>query len=734
MADAQATFVATLDSSGIQQGARSGLTALERLGQQIQKRSKDLAALKAAQQRLVQSAGVQEYLKRQKAIEKAEQAAAKVEKNMLAAQERLDKAKSAGASSDEIQKLSSDAETAKAAYDDATAAIERMRAAQEKLTNEDTNVKAYRDQAKVIKATDAELADLQGQYSAAGGSATDLASEIKEPTKEVKSLMDQAKAAGGPIGDFAGKLESLGSLAKSAGPLALVAIFVAIGIAIAKATVELVKFGLASANAARDAARMRSNAAFGSTAGTKDIESTMAALRANTALAKTEAQGLAAELYRLGDRGPQLEDTAVTIARFGQLGEEAQGNIKGFYDELRKPVAAVGVAGGLAKSMVVTKDMLPRDVFLELATQLGKDGNKALLQGFTADKDQIRAALSRIGEQKFAGPALEQMRSLDKLSERFRENLESLFAKVKIGILLGALQKLVGLLDESSESGKAIREVLGVIGQAVADAIESALPYIEAFLKGIVFTGIVVALIALKIEEALSGLIPESLTKNIDWLEVAFWSGAIAMGLFTAASLALAATLFVLALPFLTIIGLAALFVLGIVMAIDAAVGAADEIGTAFESIDFAELATSIIDGLIGGLADGAASLYAAFVDLAKGGYAAFKNAILSKSPSRLFRMAGQTIPQGTALGIEDETPKVENAIASMASPSDMVTPSGGSRNGSGGTNFVVQAGAVVIQVQSAEEINSEGFIRQLGQALAGAAREGGVSPEPETA
>jgi hypothetical protein len=736
MAEAQATFVATLDSSGIQAGAKSGLTALERLGQSIQKRSKELAAMKAAQQRLAQSAGVQEYLKRQKAIERNEAYLAKSEKRAAEATARYEAAVKAGAGAEIVANLAAEAEKAKEKVEEVYDELKDQIGKQEELVANNAAVKAYRDQGKAIKAAEGELADLQGQYSAAGGDAAALADKIEEPTQGIAKLAEQAKEAGGPFGKLGSLIESFGgSAGKMTGPLALLAVLIAIAAAAIKATIALVKFVAISADAARNAARARLNASFGSEAGSKDISSAMAALRDNTAASKEEAQALASELYRLGDRGAQLESTALTIERFGQLGDDAKSSIKGFYDELRKPTAAVGVAGGIAKSMIVTKDMLPRDVFLELANQLGKDGNLALMQGFGADKEQIRNALASIGEQRFAGPALEQMRSLDKISERLHENLQSLFEKVKIGVLLGALQKLVGLLDETSETGMAIRDVLGDLAQPVADAIESALPYLEAFFLGIIYTGLAVALMALKIKNALSDLIPESLTKNIDWLKVAFWAGAAAMGIMTAAAFALATTLFLLSLPFLAVLTVIALLVVGIVLAIDAIVGFFDQVGTALEEVDFSDAVEGITDGIIKAVEDSAAKVWESFTNLAKGGLNAFKAALGIKSPSLAFRLAGQEIPRGAALGVEDEAPALQSSVASMASPADMVAPGGGSMGNGGGIQFVIQPGAIVIQgVQGAEELEDEGFLRKLGRSLVAAAREGGLTPEPETA
>ena len=546
------------------------------------------------------------------------------------------------------------------------------------------------------------------------------------------SLAEEAKKAGGPIGAMGGLLEKLGGM-KMAGPLALVALLIAIAAAAIKASIALAQFVAISADAARNAARARLNSAFGSVEGAKEISSTMAALRANTAASKEEAQALASELYRLGDRGAQLEQTALTIERFGQLGEDAKGSIKGLYEELRKPVGAVGIAGGVAKSMVVTKDMLPRDVFLALAQQLGKDGNRALLHGFTANKDDIRNALAQIGETKFGDSAEAQMRSLDKLAERLHENISSLFENVKIGVLLGALQKMVNLLDESSESGKAIRESLAAMAQPIVDMVEAALPYIEVFAEGLILGALLVVLAALKIKNALSGMIPDSVTKNIDWLELVFYGAAGTVIALVVALGALAVALFTIALPFIMMAAVVALFVYALIMAIDYVSGWFDEVSEAFAGMDFADIAEAILDGIIGGLTDGATDLYATMADLAKGAYDAFKSAIKSKSPSVLFRMAGQTIPQGTALGIEDESDKVSTAVAGMASPADMVAPRGDGKRGSGGPVINVAPGAIVINGANAESIEEQ-LERALASILRRAALSGGASPEPETA
>ena len=759
MADAQATYVATLDSSQLQASAKSSLTSLQRLGQEIQKRTKDLTAIKAAQDKLSKSAGVQEYLKRQKAIERneafeqkaakraAEASAKREAAEKLATARRIEEqsgiqvdpkamaeleqaAKALGVTADDAERLAMEATKAEESLAGVRKELEELRGKQDDLAKNDKAVGQFRDQAKVIKSSESELAYLQAQYSAAGGSATDLATEIKEPKAGIMKLAEEAKKAGGPIGSLGGIIEQVGAM-KMAGPLALLAVIIAIAAAAIKAGIALAKFAIISADAARNAARMRSSAAFGSVAGTKEIEGAMGALRDQTALSKQEAQGLAIELYRAGERGKNLEDAAVTIGRFGQLGEEAVGAVKGLYDELRKPTAAVGIASGVAKSMVITPDMLPRDVFLELATQLGKDGNKALVQGFTADKQQIRDALSRIGEQKFAGPALEQMRSLDKLSERLQENLQSLFASLKVGVLLGALQKIVALLDETSESGKAIRETLGGIAQPFADAVEAALPYIEAFFGGIIAGAIYVAAAGLLIYNTLADLIPDSLTENIDWIQVVLYGTIAAVIALAAAFGLLAIAGLIVASPFLIIIATLALLVAGIVMALDAIVGWFEGVEGAIEAISFADAVESITDGIIKAVDDSASKVWESFKNLAKGGLDAFKAALGIKSPSLAFRLAGREIPRGAALGVEDEAPALQASAAAMVSPDDMGASGGKSNNGQSGGSRVYH---IQINVASSDELLDESWGRRFMRSLDSAAREGGLSPEPEPA
>lgn len=727
--EAKATFTATLDTGGMKPGAAQGMSALDALRARVQTTQKSFDAIKGSMDRLKNAVSVQRFQAIPNELKKAEAEARKLEAKLKPLRENIDIGKQANMRPEDMQALIDAAAPLESQLGGVIGKIKQLQGEFDGLKSDKT-VQAYQDQESAAKALESELAELQQQYLEMGGSVNDMGEKFKAPTSGADKLKEALSESGTPIGNIIKQFGALKAAGPAAGFIAIAIAIVAITTAAIRGAYALAKFALAAADVARNNARARNVAAFGSSSGIKDIENVMGALRAKTALSKEEAQGLAIELYRAGERGKQLENTALTIERFGQLGDDAKSAVKGLYDELRKPTPAIG--GGLAKSMVITKDMLPRDVFMDLARELGKDGSRALMQGFTGDKEQIRAALANIGDKRFGDAAMESMRTLDKLGERLKENLQGLFAGLKVGVLLGAMQKLVGLLDESSDSGKAIKKVLETIGQPVADFVESSLPYVEAFFEGLVAGGLMLAIIAVEAKNALSKMIPSSLTKNIDWLQVAFYGAIFGVVALAAAIGLLGLVLLSIATPFLLVLGAIVAVGVGALMAIDAIVGWFDEVDAAFADMNFADAVEAITDGIIMAVEESASDVWEAFKNLAKGGLNAFKSALGIKSPSLAFRMAGREIGRGAALGVDDEADKVSDAVASMTGPGDLSAPTGGSgKGGNGSVQVNIAAGAVVIHgVKDADEMTGASFIRKVAQALTSMATQGGQSVE----
>jgi hypothetical protein len=722
MADAQATFTITLDPSGLKSGAAAGASALDKLRGRIQQQQKSLDALRGSMARLKGSASVVRFEAIPRELEKATAEASKLEAALAKVKAAQAAHEGGGGKADakwweKSLGLQDKAKDLESQIGGVTGKIKRLQGEQAGLADNPA-VKAFQDQSARAKELEGSLADMQGQYDSLGGDPEELA-------KPVKGLKEALVESGTPLGNLVKQFDLLKKAGPAAAVVAVVVAVIALATAAIRGAIALAKFAAASADAARNAKIARQAAAFGTMAGTAEIEGAMRALRDNTALAKDEAQKLASELYRAGERGQGLEDAALTIARFGVLGEDAASGVKSLYDQLRKPAPSLG--GVTNNSMAIGPDTLPRDVFLELANQLGKDGNRALLQGFTANRDDIRGALSRIGEQRFAGPALDQMRSLENLAKRWEEAKGSLFEGLKMGMLLAGLQKLVNLFDESSESGKAIRVVLAGIGQPIVDALSAALPYAEAFFEGVIIGALMLTLGVLKVKNAFMNMLPEGFSTSIDWLKVAMYAGVAVFVLFMAAVLAIGIALATLAAPFIYAAAKVALLVAAVVFAYDYITTNMDSILEYFENFDLSKAAGDIIDGLIDGIKLGAEGLYMAFTDLAKGGFNAFKSALGIKSPSRVFRMAARWIPAGAAEGIEDGSRDVEQAAANMVGP-DAMAGGGAAKGTRGAVQVTMQPGAITITgVKDAEQIQTPAFERLLARVFTQWAASGGV-------
>ena len=82
-----------------------------------------------------------------------------------------------------------------------------------------------------------------------------------------------------------------------------------------------------------------------------------------------------------------------------------------------------------------------------------------------------------------------------------------------------------------------------------------------------------------------------------------------------------------------------------------------------FDSIDWAGLAQAMIDGLVQGIANGAAAIAQAFSDMIQGGIDAAKAAAGIESPSKVFAEIGLNIGQGLIQGINEIAPSVHESI-----------------------------------------------------------------------
>jgi hypothetical protein len=82
---------------------------------------------------------------------------------------------------------------------------------------------------------------------------------------------------------------------------------------------------------------------------------------------------------------------------------------------------------------------------------------------------------------KFGPDYMKAMLSLDEQSKVFKANMSSVFGGLKIDGLLEALQRMIALFDDTTESGHAIKVVFESIFQPLVDGAVGAQYKVEAF-------------------------------------------------------------------------------------------------------------------------------------------------------------------------------------------------------------------------------------------------------------
>lgn len=113
---------------------------------------------------------------------------------------------------------------------------------------------------------------------------------------------------------------------------------------------------------------------------------------------------------------------------------------------------------------------------------------------------------------------------------------------------------------------------------------------------------------------------------------------------------------------------------------------------SAFAGVNWGQLGLDIIKGIVNGLWNGASNLWNAMTNIVKGALKRGQKAAETGSPSRLFENElGRWIPEGIAVGIEDNANSVNSAI------SDVI------KDAAGGMNMAMAQGPVMPQSTSAE-------------------------------
>lgn len=535
--------------------------------------------------------------------------------------------------------------------------------------------------------TTAALKAQEKVVTALAGDFTKLAASEKAATDAAKVLpVDAAKAGdgmgklGGPLGavgqrgkdliegfrDLSGQLGTTGAAFAIAGVAA-----VAFAALIVAGVVSLAKYAIGLADVARNTL-LTAEAFTGSASGGAALVQTYGQVSKATGVAGDRLHEISKELQKAGVAAKDFPAALKAIA----LQEQALGDTSG--------------TAGLIDDL--------------------KTGKRAA------------SSMATEMEKKFGGVVAKKMLGLGEQSETLQRNLAGTFGGLNIEPFLAGVAKLVGLLDSSTESGRALKVLFESVFQPLIDAI----PFdkIERFfltaIIGALKVGIAVKKMAKEFDFDSSGLdgwgstaagaasaayeLADALgiVNTVVFAAQAVWNG-MKVGVF-----ALTASLNAAKAAINTVSG-----------AVTSAVDSLSDVGGKFTSIG-----SDIIDGIVRGIKDGASKVVSSITDVASSAVSAAKDALDIASPSKVFAGIGENVSAGMALGIEDGAPDVQRAADTMVE-----APTAGGGTARAGTTVTI--GSIVINgVERAEDIIPM-LAEQLANLLDGVSIQMGAEPAP---
>jgi hypothetical protein len=478
-------------------------------------------------------------------------------------------------------------------------------------------------------------------------------------------LDDLAKTAGmlpGPLGGIVGALARVAN-AKNVAKLAaigLAAAVLVIGVAAVKSAKALVDFGIAAQEARRNELLMLEAStrlptvmgrAFGlARNNAKDLQSAVDQVASSVTIGRDEVAKYAAQLDKMGVRGKNVAPAlrAVSLAASGWGSERA--------------------------------------------TQTAAWAAQLALTGGSVEK------LAQRVKNQIGGVVAQKMKSSEVQARKLAESYNSLFGDVDISGLLDARKAFNDLFSQSTNSGRALRQMLGQITQPLVDSLTDLQRLFKVVVQNIIIALLSAEIAWLKFQIAtrdgiaiLKEQFPNAV-KAIEAVTGAFgklWDavkgvlGSEWKEIVTAAAAVLA---YVLA-PSIWAASAAAWSFASAVLAatwpVLAAIGAVYLLIKAFEFLydlwgatDWGELGIKIIDGVMGALTKLKAIFVDSLIDIGKAGIAGFKSIFGIQSPSKVMAELGVNVVQGLEHGVTKESDSAQSAIA--AAGGDPTAAAGG--------------------------------------------------------
>lgn len=597
----------------------------------------------------------------------------------------------------------------------ATDLAKRLEALRQKIQGTTNNVKAMQGALRNLKGSSAEVGAakelLKAKIGAAQGAISAATTELVSNGAALSSVKGKTDDA---AKGFAGFIAQLGG-AEAAAALAAGALL-GLVTGIISLTAAFARFVITSADSTRSMALLREGAS-GSAENAARLGTQIDALAGKVPLAEERIQELGVSLLKTRLSGQAIVDSMNAVAQ----ASAAMG------DQVGKTFEDILTRGQLYNSFQLNPIELQGtgvqfgDVAAQLAGNLNigvEAAKKALFEGRIKLDDGAKALRGAL-EKRFGDINLRQMLTLDNLTLKFKETLSSLTSGVNIEPLLRGFGELSKLFSSSTVTGAAIKDLVTLVGSGLVSGFTAALPLAKKFLQGLVIGALTVAIAFKELKHKLEDTFIGKWLKDLD-------------GASTATTLGKAAVYGLVGAVGLLVVGLAAgaaafaTIAAPIIITIGAVYGLYKAFTTAYDyivGISWGDLGASLVDGIVNGITAGLSKIKGAVTGLATSAKDAFKNALGIASPSKVFGDYGRMTAQGAEEGIEAGAGGVQSAADSLA-PS--APQGGGQASGRGAASVTVNV-TINAGHNSAKDVTSPNFLRDLTKAVEEACRSAGI-------
>jgi len=572
------------------------------------------------------------------------------------------RAKAAGAAVERIG-------DARAAADQAAAAVKNYAAGLDKLEREAAQAAAAQ-------------ADLERKLKNTGALQKRVADSLGGATSRLSALRGALGDIGGPLGDLGARVLSpaqafaelkekfgqstavmtVAGVGAVAALAALLAAVVAVSAAMLAGVGALAAYGLAAANTARNLALTR-----------EATERLTPALRGVPWAEITDATGVADD--RLRALSKSLLDAGVSAA------------------ELPATLRAAAVA----------------------EAALGQGGVDALVADLAAGKVTAEEFAEAINT-KLGDVAARRLLSLEAQGARFQRNVQAWFPPSFAEPALQGLSILVGLFDQNTAAGRAMREaVCGVLDPIIGQAANAAYA-VEAFVLGFLIGATKIYIAAKPAVSAIADLLGidgsgweldsvlDAAASAGEWLAIKIGEAAVGLAVIVAVVAAGVVVFYdFLASVYATgdAIGMLAgeTAIAGLDFAESIAGAVASAVGAVTGAVaSFVTAGADMVAGLVKGILSGSASVINAAKQIAQSAVDAAKSVLGIASPSKVFASIGDDTGAGFVQGVAAQEDAAHDAIRTLTDPKAAAPAGSSSTTTSITTSTTTNAPTIIIE------------------------------------